>query len=191
MSSLFLKVTVYGKICTTQCLQMLRMSMSDIKIGLIADALQSASCFDGMPRMHALEIAQHMTVRSFARGQMIMREGMSNEGRLYIVLDGEAVVSSVTSSGASVVHRRAGAGHLLGEVGFIDGAPHSAMCKAYTDMSVAYLERDTFIALLQSNPLEAAQLMAGLLKVMAHRLRHANRSIAHLAGKLHEAQAKA
>jgi hypothetical protein len=34
-------------------------------------------------------------------------------------------------------------------------------------------------------------LMAGLLKVMAHRLRHANRSIAHLAGKLHEAQANA
>jgi CRP/FNR family transcriptional regulator, cyclic AMP receptor protein len=165
--------------------------MSEIKIGSIADALQSSTCFDGMPRAHAIAIAELMTVRTFSNGQYVMREGMSNEGRLYIVLQGEALVSSASASGAQVTHRRAGVGHLLGEVGFIDAGAHSASCRAASDMVLAYLERDQLIELLQTNPLAAAQLMAGLLKVMAQRVRHANRSITHLATKLHDAQLSA
>lgn len=147
-------------------------------LGDIASLLSTATAFEGMPRSHAMRLAELMAMHEYQPQQNLTIEGQSNDGWLMLVVSGEAKVTSKLVEGvAPVIYRRAIAGHIIGEVGFIDNQPHSATCTAQTVMHVAQLRRDDFSALLEKQPLAAAQLMAGLLKVMAMRLRHANLTV--------------
>jgi CRP/FNR family transcriptional regulator, cyclic AMP receptor protein len=144
-------------------------------LGQIADLLSSDTAFAGMPRSQALHIVELMAMREFARGHVLMQQGQENIGYLMLVVSGQATVSSqLVNSIDTMVHRRAVPGHLMGEVGFIDGEPHSATSIADTDMHVAVLPREQMGLMLETQPNAAAQLMAGLLKILAQRVRHAN-----------------
>ena len=152
--------------------------MTDVQtytLGQIADLLSSDTAFAGMPRAQAMRIVELMAMREFAKGQVLMRQGEENIGYLMLVVSGQATLSSqLVNSIDTMVHRRAVPGHLMGEVGFIDGEPHSATCTADTDMHVAVLPREQMSSMLETQPKAAAQLMAGLLKILAQRVRHAN-----------------
>ncbi len=152
--------------------------MADVQtytLGKIADLLSSDTAFAGMPRTQAMRIVELMAMREFAKGQVLMRQGEDNIGYLMLVVSGQATLSSqLVNSIDTMVHRRAVPGHLMGEVGFIDGEPHSATCTADTDMHVAVLPREQMSLMLETQPVAAAQLMAGLLKILAQRVRHAN-----------------
>lgn len=144
-------------------------------VGKIADLLSKGAAFEGMPRPEAMRVAAMMSMRQYQEGQNLTQEGSDNSGLLMLIVSGEAKISSKLVNGVdSLVYRRAKPGHLIGEVGFIDGHPHSATCTAMTDLHVAVLERDHLAKLISSEPFAAAQLMAGLLKIMAKRIRHAN-----------------
>jgi CRP/FNR family transcriptional regulator, cyclic AMP receptor protein len=144
-------------------------------LGQIADLLSCDTAFAGMPRSQAMRIVELMAMREFAKGEVLMRQGQENIGYLMLVVSGQATLSSqLVNSIDTMVHRRAVPGHLMGEVGFIDGEPHSATCIADTDMHVAVLPREQLSLMLDTQPNAAAQLMAGLLKILAQRVRHAN-----------------
>jgi CRP/FNR family transcriptional regulator, cyclic AMP receptor protein len=144
-------------------------------MGQIADLLSSSTAFAGMPRSQALHVVQAMALREYAAGDHLTQEGSDNMGHLMLVVDGEAKITSKLVNGVdTLVYRVAKPGHLIGEVGFIDGNPHSATCTASTPMHVAVLHRDHLMQLLNTQPLAAAQLMAGLLKILAQRVRQAN-----------------
>jgi CRP/FNR family transcriptional regulator, cyclic AMP receptor protein len=144
-------------------------------LGQIADLLSSEAAFAGMPRAQAMRIVELMAMREFSKGEVLMRQGQDNIGYLMLVVSGQATVSSqLVNSIDTMVHRRAVPGHLMGEVGFIDGEPHSATSTADTDMHVAVLPREQLSLMLDTQPKAAAQLMAGLLKILAQRVRHAN-----------------
>lgn len=147
-------------------------------LGDIASLLSTSTAFEGMPRAHAMRIAEQMAMHEYQPGQELTVESQSNDGWLMLVVSGEAKVTSKLIDGVTpVTYRRALPGHMIGEVGFIDNMPHSATCTALTVMHVAQLKRDNFTILLDKQPATAAQLMAGLLKVMAKRLRHSNMTI--------------
>lgn len=141
----------------------------------IAELLRSGAAFEGMPKHIALRIAEKMLLRKFTQGQCLTQEGLSNEGLLMLVITGRAEISSRNSKdGGHLVHRVAQPGHIIGEVGFIDGMPHSATCLAVDDTYVAILERSAFLQIFEQDARSAGQLMAGLLRLLAKRIRHAN-----------------
>jgi CRP/FNR family transcriptional regulator, cyclic AMP receptor protein len=147
-------------------------------LGEVADLLSSGSAFSGMPRSQAMNIAQAMSMRAFSKGAAIVSEGAVNEGHLFLVVRGQTQISMrLTEQGGKLVQRRAGPGHLIGEVGFIDSQPHSATCTALTDVHVAVLERSHLVELMESSPLAAAQLLAGLLRLLAQRIRNDNNNL--------------
>jgi CRP/FNR family transcriptional regulator, cyclic AMP receptor protein len=149
--------------------------MTPNQIDLVCKLLRSSAAFEGMPKDIAQRVAALMDMHVFDEGRFLTQEGSVNSGQLMIVASGEAEISSNSKSdGAHLVHRVAKAGHIIGEVGFIDGNPHSATCKATSQMHVAVLSRDDFVAMFEADPMSAAQLMAGLLKLLAKRIRHAN-----------------
>ncbi len=153
-------------------------TLDSYSLGEIASLLGTGTAFEGMPRAHAMRIAELMAMREYQSGEHLTEEGSSNLGFLMLVVSGEAKVTSKLVTGVeTLVYRMAKPGHIIGEVGFIDNKPHSATCTAITTMHVAMLKRDHLTLLLDVQPLAAAQLMAGLLKVMAQRLRHANMTI--------------
>jgi CRP/FNR family transcriptional regulator, cyclic AMP receptor protein len=163
--------------------------MADIQtytLGHIADLLSSDTAFAGMPRGQAMHVVELMAMREFAKGEVLMEQGHENIGYLMLVVSGQATVSSkLVNRIDTTVYRRAGPGHLMGEVGFIDGEPHSATSVADTDMHVAVLPREQLSFMLDAQPKAAAQLMAGLLRILAKRVRQANMTIQTL-GVVHD-----
>lgn len=128
-----------------------------------------------MPKALATWIAEAMVMRPFKQGDVIAEEGTVNEGQLIMVVSGEAeVFATVMGKSSKQIYRHAVPGHILGEVGFIDGGKHSASCVALTDMHVAVFERDELVIMLSTSPSMAAQFMAGLLRLLARRIRHSS-----------------
>ncbi len=147
-------------------------------LGHIAKLLSSGTAFANMPMDEALRVAEMMALHEYQAGEVLTQEGETNQGQLMLVVHGEVrVTSKLINAMDSLVYRIASAGHLVGEVGFIDGQPHSATSIATGLVHVAILPRPVFIALVEQQPFAAAQLMAGLLKIMAQRVRHANMTI--------------
>jgi CRP/FNR family transcriptional regulator, cyclic AMP receptor protein len=141
----------------------------------VAQLLRSGTAFQGMPEKIATRVAALMNMREFKPGTHLTQEGQPNEGHLMIVVSGEAeIASSNRKDGGHLVHRLAQPGHVIGEVGFIDGQAHSATCEALVHTRAAVLKRDDFIQMFDADALSAAQLMAGLLRLLARRIRHAN-----------------
>lgn len=150
--------------------------LSQTEIDHIAELLRSGSAFQGMPNNVAQRIAVLMELRNFRAGEQMTTEGNTNAGHLMILISGEAEISSSNSKhGGHLVHRVAQPGHIIGEVGFIDGQAHSATCEALVPTRAAVLARSDFIQMFEADALSAAQLMAGLLRLLARRVRHANR----------------
>jgi CRP/FNR family transcriptional regulator, cyclic AMP receptor protein len=143
---------------------------------LVAQLLRGGTAFQGMPEKIAMGVASLMTMREFKPGTHLTQEGQPNQGHLMIVVSGEAeIASSHRQDGGHLVHRLARPGHVIGEVGFIDGQAHSATCEALVYTRAAVLSRDDFIQMFDADALSAAQIMAGLLRLLAQRIRHANR----------------
>ena len=139
----------------------------------IADKLCSSTAFDGMPPAVAKRIAQVMVMREFKAGEYLRTEGQANQEQLLLVVAGNIEVSNRMPNGGGVKLRSmAKSGHILGAIGFIDGIEHSATGRALTDVHVAVLQRDDFVQMFQGDPGSAAQLMAGLLRLMSRRIRH-------------------
>ncbi len=142
----------------------------------VGQLLRNAAAFQGMPEKIARRVAALMEMRDFKPGEYLTTEGKTNAGLLMIVISGEAEISSNNrSDGGHLVHRVAQPGHIIGEVGFIDGQAHSATCEALVHTRAATMRREDFIQMFEADPLSAAQLMAGLLRLLARRIRHANR----------------
>ena len=105
--------------------------------------------------------------QSFAPGQTIFQEGepgdqmyLVAEGRVDILLDGQ-LLDTVEPGG------------ILGELALIDNKPRSAAAVARTACRLAPIDQSHFLSLIQHTPLFAIQV----LRVMADRLRRANRQI--------------
>ncbi|TAG26119.1 MAG: hypothetical protein EAZ37_10150 [Burkholderiales bacterium] len=150
--------------------------LSDPEIQQVAQLLCSGTAFQGMPERIAKRVAALMAMRSFKLGDKLTQEGSPNDGHLMLVVSGEAEISiSHHKDGGNLVHRLAKPGHVIGDVGFIDGQAHSATCIAVSPTQAAVLARDDFIQMFEADALSAAQLMAGLLRLLALRIRHANK----------------
>jgi CRP/FNR family transcriptional regulator, cyclic AMP receptor protein len=151
-------------------------------VGQLADLLRSTDAFDGMPQAQAQAVASMMRMQSFAAGDCLVKHGEPSQGRLVLVVSGSVKVTSrfksaPGQSARNLVYRRAQPGHILGEVSFIDCEPHSATCTAETDLEVAVLDRSSMALMMQNDTLAAAQLLAGLLRLMAQRIRNANENL--------------
>jgi CRP/FNR family transcriptional regulator, cyclic AMP receptor protein len=150
--------------------------LAESEILQVAELLRSGAAFQGMPEKIARRVAALMAMHEFKPGEHLTKEGQPNAGHLMIVVSGEAEISSSHRvDGGHLVHRLAKPGHIIGEVGFIDGQAHSATCEALVNTRAAVLSRDDFIKMFEADAHSAAQLMAGLLRILARRIRHANR----------------
>ncbi|WOE73953.1 Crp/Fnr family transcriptional regulator [Alterisphingorhabdus coralli] len=102
-------------------------------------------------------------------GDVLLHQGDKGD-ILYIILSGMARISMVASNGHEIVLDYAEAGHVIGEIAFLDGGERSASVDALSDMTMLTLSRDAFAEILGSYPDLAMQLM----KALARRLRQTN-----------------
>ncbi|MBI3974148.1 MAG: GGDEF domain-containing protein [Chloroflexi bacterium] len=118
-------------------------------------------------------------VERFAAGERILHQDDPGDC-VYLVADGRVqVLARIERDGIATEATICwlGPGETLGELSLLDGQPRSASCVAGTDTVCLRLERADFLRALEQHwPLSRA-----LFKVLAHRLRRADGSMAEQA----------
>jgi CRP-like cAMP-binding protein len=130
-------------------------------------AAQAALVVDAMRPVHLLP-----DTLLFEEGDKVDNDYMA------LVLDGQVrVATSAGEASEEVVITVLGPGQLIGEMGVIDGGPRSASCITITEVKLGVLSRNALRKLIAAHPAAGAQLMLGLSRGMAERLRESNRRL--------------
>jgi CRP-like cAMP-binding protein len=110
-----------------------------------------------------------MDSSSLAAGEPALGKGDASDS-LLLVEDGELEVLE-QSMGESVSLARVGPGGVVGEVGFVDGAPRTHDVRARTACRLRSLSRSRLLELVKDDPALFAKLVVGLAELIAGRFR--------------------
>ncbi len=153
---------------------MKKKSLDDIAQHLLSpDSLATLSLED------AKVVAGYMTVLAIKPGAAIFVAHQSEPPSDYmlLVLSGEVLVEALSSGDSKVIVNILGAGHLIGEMGALDGAPRSASCTAQSEVDVAKLTSKDLERLIQEHPTIAARFLMAIAKRLADRVRLGNHKL--------------
>lgn len=124
---------------------------------------------DGATEVDWQRLAGAGSRQRFRAGDVVVAQG-DDDRSLMIVLDGR--LQTVIGSGRK--QRRLstiGAGSVLGELGFLDGAPRSASVVAETDVEVLRLEFEDFLVLSRAHTDLTFRVLLDLSRILAMRMR--------------------
>ncbi|MBI3581666.1 MAG: SLC26A/SulP transporter family protein [Nitrospinae bacterium] len=121
-------------------------------------------------------LESRMEKRSFKAGEQIFALGDSGD-ELFLIRKGE--VRILIPLDEKQVHHIAtfGRGAFFGEMSFLDGSARSASAVAQTDSDLYVLSRKVFDDLAAEHKMAAINLLDGLARLLASRLRYANAEI--------------
>ncbi|MCU0763848.1 MAG: cyclic nucleotide-binding domain-containing protein [Hydrogenophaga sp.] len=144
-----------------------------------ARLLVTPSALDDLTLSDAMKVVGYMRPKRIKAGTVFMREGeVQQTDYMLLVLEGDiAVENDLPGLQESMVVNIIGPGHLIGEMGVLDGAPRSATCTATTDIAAAVLSRTALMRLLKDQPRVGAKLLLAISKRMADRLRETTRKL--------------
>lgn len=92
---------------------------------------------------------------------------------LYILHEGEVMLSMTSNQGQTILSVQARGGSLLGLPGLIGNQPYSLTAVAHAGARISFLSRPEFLALMQSD----AALSFKILQVLAAEVRSARQAI--------------
>jgi CRP-like cAMP-binding protein len=144
-----------------------------------ARLLVTASALDDLTLVDAMKVVAYMRPKRIKSGTVFIQEGeVRQNDYMLLVLEGDiAVENALPGLNESMVVNIMGPGHLIGEMGVLDGAPRSATCTATTDIYAAVLSRTALMRLLKDEPRVGARLLLAISKRMADRLRETTRKL--------------
>jgi CRP/FNR family transcriptional regulator, cyclic AMP receptor protein len=111
-------------------------------------------------------LANLVTVRSLADGEILVRQGASDD-RLYVIVSGAlAVARQREVDGEWITVHVLTKGDLAGELGFMDGRPHYAALRASGPTQVLCLSREKLESLLEREPVIVYRVMRAIFRVV-------------------------
>lgn len=138
-----------------------------------AELLSAPSALLQLSHQEARTVVAYMRPHRIPEGETFIREGDTQDTDfMLLLLDGEVTVESVVVSRTRPLTVSVlGSGHLIGEMGLLDGAPRSASCTAISNVRCAVLTREAMNQLLADEPRTAAKLMMAISLRIAQRMR--------------------
>ncbi len=127
----------------------------------------------------AMKVVGYMRPKLIKAGTVIIHEGeVKSNDYMLLLLEGDiAVESELPGLHESMVVNIMGPGHMIGEMGVLDGAPRSATCTANTDIAAAVLSRTALMRLMREDPRLGSRLLLAISKRLADRLRETTRKL--------------
>jgi CRP/FNR family transcriptional regulator, cyclic AMP receptor protein len=138
-------------------------------------ALQTVPFFTNLKRDETGELAGHLVMRHFNRGQIIFHHGDPG-GLLYIISKGKVKITHSTPEGQEALLAILKAGDFFGELALLDDSPRSATAEALEPTDTLTLHRDDFRRFIHSNPDFAMQV----LQTMARHIRRLNSQLSDI-----------
>ena len=147
----------------------------------VAQLLVGGNALSDLALEDALVIVQFMEPRRIAPKGVVVQEGFANSGFMGLILQGDAIVEHENARrDDSLILTTVGEGHLVGELGLVDGKPRSATVRAITQVDMAVLERSALAQLMDQHPRIACKLMSSMLSSLSERLRTTNKKLRSL-----------
>jgi CRP-like cAMP-binding protein len=117
-------------------------------------------------------LEKQSTPISCSEDLVLFRQGDAPIG-LYILKSGKVTLTMSSLDGKEIVSTKAAAGSLLGLPGLIGNEPYTLTAIALTGAQLAFVARDSFTALMRTDPLLALKV----LQVLAAEVRSARSAI--------------
>jgi CRP-like cAMP-binding protein len=115
-------------------------------------------------------LAQAMATKEYSEGHVFVKEGKTSDG-LYLIIDGEVVVSRERKDHGIDIMERLVSGELFGLVSLIDHGVRSATCTAAKKVTAAYLPRAAFQMLYQAHTCLGYHFQHMIARQLAHDIR--------------------
>ena len=131
------------------------------------EALAKSSIFSALERGSLEALARAATVRRFAPGELLVKEG-DEAVAFYVVCDGQAeAVKGLGQKGQRVVGTLS-QGDFFGEMALLDGFPRATSVRAAGDCECLVLTRWDFLGVVRNN----IEVALAILPVLSRRLRN-------------------
>ena len=127
--------------------------------------LKGVDLFQDIPGEELSHIAQITDEVEFAPQQTVFTEGEQGDA-MYLIVDGHVKVHS-----GEQIFAELGPRQCFGEMAILDAEPRSASVTALDELSLLKILREDFHEILAQKP----QIALGIIQVLTHRLRDANR----------------
>jgi CRP-like cAMP-binding protein len=132
--------------------------------------LATVPLFDGIPEAELADLARLLRRRNLPAGEFLWREG--DEGvAMFLIVDGSVSVSLCLPGHRAVEVASLGRGEVLGEIPLLDGARHPTTARAVEPVSLLWLGRADFAALISRSNTTAFVLKRCIARVACARLR--------------------
>lgn len=119
------------------------------------------------------KLAEVVAVLCLKDGDFLLEEAHQDEV-LYVIVDGRLEVVKCTALDDCISLQLLRQGDMAGELGFIDGQPHSAGLRALSNCTVFSLERDVLESFLSSDPDLVYKVMRAIIRTVHVILRNMN-----------------
>jgi SulP family sulfate permease len=129
--------------------------------------------FKGRKQATVAALEAFMDKRTFKAGEPIFRRGDEGD-ELFLIRRGSVRIMLPLDSKQSHHLATFGRGDFIGEMAFLDRAPRSADAIAFTDTDLYVLSRERFDAFANEHKKVAINLLGGLARMLAIRLRYTN-----------------
>ncbi|NWF99866.1 MAG: cyclic nucleotide-binding domain-containing protein [Thermoanaerobaculaceae bacterium] len=137
------------------------------------DALRSSALFAGLSEQELENLANLVRRVSYPKGTVVFAEGDPGDA-LYFVEAGRVRISKVLSGVGEEALAIFGPGSVFGEMAVLDGGRRSADAIVHEDARLLVLDRDRFQELLREDKEFAYQVLTGIVRSLAGRVREMN-----------------
>jgi len=125
--------------------------------------LHNTGLFEGLPAEDLHALGERATLRSFARGALVVREGDVADS-FYVVVSGKVKVFINDRDGGEMVLDTKGPGQYFGEM-MLDDKPRSASVMTLEPSELAVIPRVEFKAFLLKHPEIALHVIRNLIRI--------------------------
>ncbi len=124
-------------------------------------------------------LAEIIKLRGLRADEFLLEEGHVDDS-LHVVASGKLEVVKIDTGGDYVTLHVLRPGDMAGELGFIDGAPHSAGLRAIVDCEVFSIHRADLETLVEKDPSLVYNVMRAIIRTVHKIVRRMNSQYAQL-----------
>lgn len=121
------------------------------------------------------ELSEKVTLMGLKEGQFLIDEGQEDNS-LYIIISGHLEVLIKSAYGDLVTLHLLREGDMAGELGFLDGRPHSASLRAVGNCTAICLTRGDFETFIKQDPELMYKVMRSIIRTVHSILCDMNKS---------------
>jgi small-conductance mechanosensitive channel len=133
----------------------------DVQVKKLQELLGSLDLFSSLPAQDLRRIAEQAQVRTYGRGERLVREGDPGES-LFVIRAGVLKLTVAQADGRQTVLAGMTAGQFFGERSLLTGMQRSATATAETDVEVVVVDKPVLAPILLANQNLASRLAAVL-----------------------------